>query len=51
MNGRLRSDWIRWAKRIGRSERVKFADENNASAERGGRPWLEKVNFDSEYAR
>lgn len=41
MNGRFRKDWIRWASRIGRRERVKLADENNASVERGGRPCLE----------
>lgn len=40
MNGRFRSAWMRWARRMGRRERVKFADENNASVDRGGRPCL-----------
>ena len=40
MNGRFRSAWIRCAKRIGRRERVKFAEEKRASADRGGRPCL-----------
>jgi hypothetical protein len=40
MNGRLRSAWMRCAKRIGRRESVKFAEENRASADRGGRPCL-----------
>lgn len=35
--------WIRWARRIGRRERVKRAEERRASAERGGRPCLEEV--------
>jgi methylphosphotriester-DNA--protein-cysteine methyltransferase len=42
MNGRFRKACIRCARRIGRRERVKFADENNAAAERGGRPCLTK---------
>lgn len=38
--GRFRRAWIRWARRIGRRERVKFAEEKRASVLRGGRPCL-----------
>ena len=38
MKGRLRRAWIRWARRMGRRERVKFADVKRVAAERGGRP-------------
>jgi methylphosphotriester-DNA--protein-cysteine methyltransferase len=41
MKGRFRNACIRCASRIGRRERVKFAEENNASLESGGRPCLE----------
>ena len=44
MNGKFRRDWIRWANRMGRRERVKLAEENNASVESGGRPCLESVS-------
>jgi methylphosphotriester-DNA--protein-cysteine methyltransferase len=40
MNGRFLKLSIRCARRIGRRERVKFADEKRASVERGGRPCL-----------
>ena len=40
MKGRLRRAWIRWARRIGRRERVKLAEVKRADAERGGRPCL-----------
>lgn len=40
MNGRLRSDWIRCARRMGSNERVKLAEEKRASVGSGGRPWL-----------
>ena len=38
MKGRLRKAWMRWARRMGRSERVKLAEEKRASLVRGGRP-------------
>ena len=31
---------MRWARRIGRRERVKFAEANRVEAESGGRPCL-----------
>lgn len=31
---------MRWARRVGRVERVKFAELKSACAERGGRPCL-----------
>lgn len=40
MNGRLRRAWMRCARRTGRRDRVKFAEEKRVSAERGGRPCL-----------
>lgn len=40
MKGRLRRACIRCARRIGRRERVKLADENSASSESGGLPSL-----------
>ena len=41
MNGRFRSACIRCANLAGKSDNVKLAEENNASAERGGRPCLQ----------
>lgn len=41
MKGRFRRACIRCARRIGRRERVKFAEENKASVDNGGRPFLE----------
>lgn len=38
MKGRLRRAWMRWARRMGRRERVKFAEVKRLDAERGGRP-------------
>lgn len=32
---------MRWARRTGRRERAKFAEESRAFSERGGRPSLE----------
>jgi methylphosphotriester-DNA--protein-cysteine methyltransferase len=43
MKGRFRRACIRCASRIGRRERVKFAEENRASVERGGRPCLREI--------
>ena len=40
MKGRLRNAWMRCARRMGRRERVKFAEERREEVERGGRPWL-----------
>ena len=40
MNGRLRRACMRCARRTGRRDRVKFAEEKRVSAERGGRPCL-----------
>lgn len=40
MKGKLRSVWIRCARRIGSRESVKLADEKSASVESGGRPCL-----------
>ena len=40
MNGRFRRACIRCASRIGRRLSVKFAEENRASKESGGRPCL-----------
>ena len=40
MNGRFRRAWMRCASLIGKSERVKFAEDRRASVERGGRPCL-----------
>jgi methylphosphotriester-DNA--protein-cysteine methyltransferase len=40
MKGRFRRAWMRCASRMGKRERVKLADENSASVERGGRPCL-----------
>lgn len=52
MYGRFRSAWIRFAKRIGRSERVKLAEEYNASVDRGGRPCLQGFSqISREYKR
>lgn len=34
---------MRWARRMGRRERVKFAEVNKVDAESGGRPCLEIV--------
>ena len=45
MKGRLRRAWIRWARRMGRMERVKFAEEKSFSAVRGGRPCLSSVRM------
>jgi methylphosphotriester-DNA--protein-cysteine methyltransferase len=43
MKGRFRRACIRCASRIGRRESVKFAEENKASVERGGRPCLRGI--------
>ena len=40
MNGRLRRAWMRCARRTGRSDKVKLAEEKRVSAVRGGRPCL-----------
>ena len=40
MNGRLRRACIRCARRTGRRDKVKFAEEKRVSAVRGGRPCL-----------
>lgn len=40
MNGRLRRACMRCARRTGRRDRVKFAEEKRVSAVRGGRPCL-----------
>ena len=40
MNGRLRKACMRWARRVGRRERVKLAESNSADSDRGGRPCL-----------
>ena len=42
MKGRFRKACIRCAKRIGRSDRVKLADWNNAFSDSGGRPCLKR---------
>lgn len=42
MKGRFLRLSIRCARRIGRRERVKLADEKRASVDSGGRPCLEK---------
>lgn len=44
MNGRLRRDSMRCASRMGSRDRVKFAEENSASTESGGRPCLKEAN-------
>ena len=41
MKGRLRNAWMRWARRVGRRERVKLAESKSADSERGGRPCLD----------
>lgn len=46
MYGRLRRAWIRWARRTGRRESAKLAEERRDSDERGGRPCLHVVRFD-----
>ena len=46
MNGRLRRAWIREANRAGRRDCVKFAEANNASLDRGGRPCLDNEKFE-----
>src|SRR5205814_853374 len=40
MKGRLRRARMRWARRMGRRERVKLADERSEASESGGRPCL-----------
>ena len=40
MNGRLRRACMRCARRTGRRDRVKFAEEKRVSSVRGGRPCL-----------
>lgn len=40
MNGRLRRACMRCARRTGRRDKVKFAEEKSFSAVRGGRPCL-----------
>ena len=45
IKGRFRRAWMRCARRMGRRERVKFAEERRADWERGGRPWLEEITL------
>jgi hypothetical protein len=51
MKGRFLRDCIRCAKRMGRRERVKFAEEYNASVERGGRPCLSSLAIEDRTER
>jgi len=43
MKGRERRERMRWARRAGRMERVKFAELSNWLVESGGRPCLERT--------
>jgi hypothetical protein len=40
MKGRLRRLWTRWASLAGSRDSVKFAEDNRASSDSGGRPYL-----------
>jgi hypothetical protein len=42
INGRFRRDWIRCARRMGKRDRVKLAEQKRASVDSGGRPCLAK---------
>lgn len=48
MKGRFRRDWMRWARRAGRMERVKFADWRSWGVVSGGRPCLVVSTHDSD---
>jgi len=43
MKGRLRRDWIRWARRAGRIESVKLDEARSWEVVSGGRPCLDRT--------
>lgn len=43
MKGRFRSAWMRWASLAGKRDKVKLAEANRASADKGGCPCLQTV--------